>query len=135
MRGSLMNRGYIAPAAALVVVLGAVLVATAASAQTQTPETLPLTLEDAVRRAVEHNPDLAIVRLGTEVEAARVGESQGAFSPVFSTILGRSSNVTPPSNLFSGDRGVDVNDLFSSTGVRQRLRWGAGTWSASWDTS
>jgi len=25
--------------------------------------------------------------------------------------------------------------LFSSTGVRQRLRWGSGTWSASWDTS
>ncbi len=130
-----MNRGYIAPAAALVVVLGAVLVATAASAQTQTPETLPLTLEDAVRRAVEHNPDLAIVRLGTEVEAARVGESRSVFAPLFSTTFGRSSSVTPPSNFLLGDRGVDVDDWFSSTGVRQRLPWGAGTWSISWDTS
>src|SRR5262245_21768587 len=34
---------------------------------------VPLTLADAVQRAVENNPDLAIVRLGTEVEAARVG--------------------------------------------------------------
>ena len=33
------------------------------------------------------------MRLGTEVEAARVGESRGAFAPVFSTTLGRSSNV------------------------------------------
>ena len=64
-----------------------------------------------------------------------MGESQGAFAPVFSTILGRSSNVTPPSNFLLGDRGVDVNDWFSSTGVRQRLPWGAGTWSVSWDTS
>jgi outer membrane protein len=54
---------------------------------------------------------------------------------VFSTILGRSSNVTPPTNFFLGDRGVDVKDVFSSTGVRQRLPWGAGTWSVSWDTS
>src|SRR5205814_7471161 len=98
-------------------------------------ETVQLTLEDAVRRAVEHNPDLAIVRLGTEVEAARVGESKGAFAPLFSTTLGRSSSVTPPANLFLGDRGVDTNDWFSSTGVRQRLPWGAGTWSVSWDTS
>jgi outer membrane protein len=137
-----MNRRYFHRAAT--VALSVVLIATSASAQVDPPqagrpaaaaETLPLTLEDAVRRAVENNPDLAIVRLGTEVEAARVGESRGAFSPVFSTILGRSSNVTPPSNFLLGDRGVDVNDWFSSTGIRQRLPWGAGTWSVSWDTS
>src|SRR5207253_10875434 len=108
------------------VILGALLISTAADAQTGAREVLQLTLDDAVQRAVEHNPDLAIVRLGTEVEAARVGESRGAFSPMFETTFGRSSNVTPPSNFLLGDRGVDVNDLFSSTGVRQRLPWGAG---------
>src|SRR3989442_8290822 len=128
-----MNRRYVMRGAGIA--LSTVLIATRASAQVERPATLQLTLEDAVRRAVENNPDLAIVRLGTEVEAARVGESQGAFAPVFSTILGRSSNVTPPSNFLLGDRGVDVNDWFSSTGVRQRLRCGAGTWSVSWDTS
>jgi outer membrane protein TolC len=111
------------------------LAATTAWAQAEKAETLQLTLAEAVQRAVEHNPDLAIVRLGTEVEAARVGESRGAFSPLFSTTLGRSSNVTPPSNVLLGDRGVDIKDWFSSTGVRQRLPWGAGTWSASWDTA
>ena len=64
-----------------------------------------------------------------------MGESKGAFTPVFSTIFGRSSNVTPPSNFLLGDRGVDTNDWFSSTGVRQRLPRGAGTWSVSWDTA
>jgi hypothetical protein len=94
-----------------------------------------LTLDEAVRRAIDHNPDLAIVRMGTEVEAARVGESRGAFAPVFSSTFGRSSVVTPPSNILLGDRGVDVHDLFSSTGVRQRLSRGGGTWSVSWDAS
>jgi multidrug efflux pump len=97
--------------------------------------TLRLTLDEAVRRAAENNPDLAIVRLGTEVEAARVGESRGAFAPVFSTTLGHSSNATPATNLLLGDRGVDVNDSFWSTGVRQRLPFGGGTWSASWDSA
>jgi outer membrane protein TolC len=123
------------------IALSVLLLPGAARAQVDAPrpandvESLVLTLEDAVRRAVEHNPDLVVVRLGTEVEAARVGQSRGAFTPVFSTQLGRSSNVTPPSNFLLGDRGVDVSDWFSSTGVRQRLPWGAGTWSISWDTS
>src|SRR5262245_37739972 len=114
--------------------IGALLIATTAAAQSAPPpDTLSLSLADAVQRAIEHNPDLAIVRLDTEVEAARVGQSRGAYAPVFTTTLGRSRNVTPPTNSLLGDAGVDVKDWFSSTGVRQRLPWGAGTWSVSWD--
>src|SRR2546422_4218301 len=130
-----MNRRLFHRPAVTMIALAVLLIPGSVSAQVEKPDALPLTLEDAVRRAVEHNPDLAIVRLGTEVEAARVGETKGAFAPVFSTTLGRSSNVTPPSNFLLGDRGVDVKDWFSSTGVRQRLPWGAGTWSVSWDTA
>ncbi len=132
-----MNRRHLLRLNASAVALGAALIATPAFAQGEKPavETLQLTLEEAVRRAVEHNPDLAIVRLETEVDAARVGQSRGAFAPVFSTILGSSGNVAPPATLLLGDRGVHTNDAFSSTGVRQRLPWGAGIWSVSWDTS
>ncbi len=139
-------------AAAVSIALAVALTGTSASAQTvassqQTrtnvgadlqvgpSETLRLTLDEAVRRAVENNPDLAIVRLETEVEAARIGETRTAYTPVFSTTLGRTGNTAPPSNFLLGDRGVDVNDWFSSTGVRQRLRLGGGAWSASWDSS
>src|SRR5262245_7657863 len=115
--------------------IGVLVAAATATAQDEKPETLSLTLAEAVSRAVENNPDLAIVRFGTDVEAARVGESRSAFLPVFSTLVGRSSNVTPPSNFLLGERGVDVNDVFSSTGIRQRLQWGAGTWSLSCDTA
>jgi outer membrane protein TolC len=107
----------------------------AAAAQTEAVKTLDLTLEDAVRRALDNNPDLAVVRLDTDVQTARVAESRTAFTPLFSTVVGRSSAVTPPQNLLVGERGVDVDDLFSSTGVRQRLPWWSGTWSVSWDTS
>jgi outer membrane protein TolC len=112
----------------------ALLIAAPAAAQV---ETLQLTLEDAVRRAVENNPDLAIIRLGTEVEAARAGESLGAFAPVFSTVVGRSSTETPPATSLNGDQRIGIDDWFSSTGVRRRqvLPWGSATWSVSWDTA
>jgi outer membrane protein len=107
----------------------------AAAASAQPAEPLRLTLDDAVRRALDNNPDLAVVRLDTEVQTARVDESGTAFTPVFSTSVGRTSTVTPPANFLLGERGVDVDDWFSSTGVRQRLPWGSGTWSVSWDTA
>ncbi len=118
-----------------VVALGVLLTASAAAAQSRGTETLQLTLDEAVRRAVENNPDLAGVRLGTQAEAARVSESESAYTPVFSTRIGTSSSVAPPSNFLLGESGVDTNDLFSSTGVRQRLTRGAGVWSVSWDAS
>jgi outer membrane protein len=116
-----------------------VVLVSAATLSAQGPQTAPdslqLTLNEAVRRAIDNNPDLATVRFGTQVESARVAESESAYTPVFSTVIGASSNLTPPSNFLLGERGVDTNDLFSSTGVRQRLAWGSGTWNLSWDTS
>jgi outer membrane protein TolC len=88
-----------------------------------------------VRRAVEHNPDLAIVRLDTDSNAARVAEAQSAYVPLFNTKLGRSSSAAAPSSFLPGATAIDEQDWFSSTGLQQRLRWGGGTWSASWDAA
>ena len=105
-----------------------------AAAAQPSRETLSLTLDDAVRRALDRNPDLAVVRLETDAGAARVAQSRGAFTPLFSTVAGRSSTTAPPTSLLTGDRGLETADWFSSTGVRQRLPWMSGTWSISWDT-
>jgi HAE1 family hydrophobic/amphiphilic exporter-1 len=118
-----------------ILVLAGCLLLTTAPAFAQSGSTLNLTLEEAVRRASENNPDLAAVRLGTQVETAKVAQSESAYTPVFSTVIGGSSNSTPPSNFLLGERGIDTRDLFTSTGVRQRLAKGAGVWSVSWDTS
>ena len=123
----------------LALTIGTTLIfAAMASAQTGGPlagPTLQLTIDEAVRRAIEHNPDLAGVRDTTQVEAARVSETESAYVPIFSTMVGTSNNVTPPSNFLLGERGVDTKDLFTSTGVRQRMPWGSGSWNLSWDTS
>ena len=105
-------------------------VATAGAAAAQSVE---LTLDEAVKRAVEHNPDLAIVKLATEVEAAHVGESKTAYTPMLSTTLGRSSVSTPPTEFLLGTQGINTADWFSSAGIRQRVPVGNGTWSVSWD--
>lgn len=125
----------IVPGSAALAALAMLLLAPPVFAQAAAPATLSLTLADAVQRALEHNPDLAIVRLDTGVEAARVGESRGAYRPIFSTTAGRTRDVTPPANALLGDARSQVDDWFSSTGVRQRVPWGGGVWSVSWDAA
>src|SRR5205807_10673062 len=93
---------------------------------------LQLTLDEAVRRAVDNNPDLAVLRLDAQVEAETVSEALSAYAPVCSTVLGHSSNTTAPSNFLLGDAGIDARDWFSSTGVRQRRSRGSGTSRISW---
>jgi outer membrane protein TolC len=119
------------------VALAVALAAAGVSAQTPAaePANVSLTLDDAVRRAVEHNPDLAIVKLAVEVDTAHVGEARTAYTPIFSTALGRSSADAPPTSFLLGTSGVETRDWFSSTGVAQRIPWGNGTWSVSWDAS
>jgi len=136
MNTSSFRARAIAASAFLVVVGGAASAYAQASPPGARPvTTVQLTLDEAVRRARENNPELASIRLETDIESARLEQAASAFLPVFSSTLGRSSVTTPPSNFLLGDRGVDTNDWFSSTGVRQRVPWGNGTWSVSWDTA
>jgi HAE1 family hydrophobic/amphiphilic exporter-1 len=96
---------------------------------------LPLTLEEAVRRAVEHNPDLAVVSIDTATALARVAETRSAFVPVFSTVLGRSSVTTPPTTALAGEQGLQIDDWFTNSGIRQRLPWFGASWSVSWEAA
>ena len=100
-----------------------------------TPSTLELTLDDAVRRAIEHNPDLAVVRLGVDAEATRVQGARSAFAPIFSTALGRSSIASPPTSSLLGAEPISTGEWFATAGLRQRLPKGGGSWSVLWDGS
>jgi outer membrane protein TolC len=97
--------------------------------------TIELKLDDAVRRAVEHNPDLTVVRLSVDADATRVTATRSAFQPVFTSLFGRSAVAAAPSSFSDVTEPVNTNEWFSSTGLRQRLFGGGGTWSVAWDAS
>jgi outer membrane protein TolC len=117
-------------------VLIAALLAAPAHAAAQTPPAKPaleLTLDDAVRRAVDHNPQLAIVKLGVDSQSSRVAAAGSAFVPVLGSAVGRSSFATPPSSAFFGTEPITTGEWFASAGISQRLRKGGGAWSVSLD--
>ena len=108
----------------------AVLVASAASAQTS-PAVLRLTVDEAVKMALEHNIDLNVDRLDPQISDTRVAAAAGAFRPTFNTSLQRNSQLQPPASfLFPVATSSDVGT--TNAGLAQRLPWFGTTYNVGW---
>ena len=62
---------------------------------------LRLTVDEAVRMALEHNVDLAGDRLDPQIGDARVAAAAGAFRPAISSNVLRNNQLQPPANLLT----------------------------------
>src|SRR5947207_13052934 len=87
-----------------------------------TPSTLHLTVDDAVRMAVDHNIDLAAARLDPQIGDARVAAAAGAFRPTFNTGLQRINQLQPPSS-FLVPTATRNDAITSRAGLDQKLPW------------
>jgi HAE1 family hydrophobic/amphiphilic exporter-1 len=117
----------------LVAILAVLLTATTLSAQTPS-EPLRLTVDDAVRMALDNNVDLAADRLDPQIGDAQVAAANGVFKPSFTSSVGRNNQLAPPASLLSPiPTRTDV--VTSSFGFTQRLPWFGTSYSVGWDTS
>jgi hydrophobic/amphiphilic exporter-1 (mainly G- bacteria), HAE1 family len=91
-------------------------------------EVLKLTRDEAVRMAMENNPDLAVVRYEPGASDARLAAAEAAFLPTVSSALRRNSAATPPANLFSGESGIQTDFWSGDAGVTQTLKWGGASY-------
>ena len=60
--------------------------------------TLRLTVDEAVKMALEHNVDLNADRLDPQISDTRVAAAAGAFRPTFNTSVNRNNQLQPPSS-------------------------------------
>src|SRR5206468_11291050 len=117
----------------LIASLVAAAFASAASAQT-TPATLRLTVDDAVKMALDQNVDLKADRLDPQISDTRVAAAYGVFKPTIVTSLNSNNQLTPPSNfLIPAAQSTDV--VSSNAGIGQRLPWFGTTYNLSWTTT
>jgi len=126
--GAMMRR------TALLVLLAAGLAAHA-SAQTNTaPATLRLTVDDAVKLALDHNVDLAGDRLGPQISDMRLAAAAGAFRPTVASGINTNNQTLPPTSLlFPTPTSTDV--VSANAGVAQRLQWFGTSYSVQWTTT
>jgi len=92
---------------------------------------LRLTVDDAVRMALDHNVDLAAERLDPQISDARVAAAYGVFRPTFNTGVQRNDQLQPPASFLIPT--ATRNDVTSSSvGLDQKLPWLGTSYSLSW---
>ena len=69
-----------------------------AAAQTATPP-LKLTVDEAVKMALDNNVDLAADRLDPQIGDTRVAAASALFRPTFASSVNRNNELSPPSSL------------------------------------
>lgn len=104
-----------------------------ASAQDR-PAPLQLTVDEAVRMALENNVDLAADRYDPQIGDTRVAAAAAAFRPTFSSMVQRNNQLQPPAS-FLIPTSTRTDAVTSNVGLSQRLPWFGTSYSVSWDSS
>jgi HAE1 family hydrophobic/amphiphilic exporter-1 len=97
------------------------------------PTTLRLTVDDAVKMALDHNVDLAVDRLDPQIGDTAVAAANGAFKPTFSTSFQRNNQLQPPAS-FLIPTATRTDAITSNVGLSQALPWFGTSYSLSWNS-
>ena len=95
---------------------------------------VPMTLEDAVRRAVDNNLEIAVERLNPQTFDFTLASLRANYKPVATSTLGRRDNVRPPTNLLNPGS-PNVSTMTYNSGISQNLRWGGGLMSLTFNNA
>jgi hydrophobic/amphiphilic exporter-1 (mainly G- bacteria), HAE1 family len=98
-------------------------------------DVLRLTRDEAVRLAIENNPDLIADRLDPAIAQQAVNAARGVYVPTLQTGLQRNSQLQPPTSLFSGTEGLETGVWSGTASVFQLMPWGGGNYQIGIDSS
>jgi len=101
----------------------------------QAPAVRRLTVEDAVKLALENNLGVQVARVTPQVQDYSVAQARANWAPVFATNLSTNSNTQVPNSVLAGGTDKITNDQFQTgLGVQQNLKWGT-FYTANWNSS
>jgi outer membrane protein len=94
-----------------------------------------LTLDDAVKRALERNLDIAVERLNPQTFDFALASLQANYRPTFNSNYGmRSATTFTRSQTAGGD--ILITDTFTgNNGILQNVKWGGGSFAVAWNNN
>jgi outer membrane protein len=96
---------------------------------------LQLSVDEAVRLALEQNLTLQVERINPRVQDLAVSQARAAWVPTVGTAFQNSNQNSPSGSVFEGAAAKLKTDAFSSrVSAEQQLPWG-GRYSVFWDSS
>lgn len=107
----------------------------APGASAQTTDVRRLTVEEAVRLALENNLGIRAARIDPQIEDLGVAQAQAAWFPTLTSTLQSVSTDSPSNSFLSGAETRISDDRFNTNvGLGQTLPWG-GRYNVGWDSS
>jgi outer membrane protein TolC len=98
-----------------------------AQAPGQTRAVIRLTLEDAVKFALDRNLDIAVQRLNPEINDIAIASVRSVYHPALtSTLSAAALNQLPTSQLIGGTNVIQETQTYNG-GVAQSVPWGGGS--------
>jgi outer membrane protein len=104
--------------------------------QTAEPQVRRLTIEEAVRLALENNLGIQIARFDPQLEDLGVAQAQSNWAPTLTNQFQSTSTDSPNNTFLAGGQGLKTSDdrFINTMGVQQTTRWG-GRYNLGWDGS
>jgi outer membrane protein len=97
--------------------------------------TLPLTVDDAIRLALDRNLDIAVQRLNPQTFDYSIGALQSFYKPTLTSRIASNSQLNPPTNTLqgvpTGQNGITQTTNTFNGGFLQNFRWGGGNLNVS----
>jgi outer membrane protein TolC len=101
--------------------------------------TIQLTLDDAIKLALDRNLDIAVQRLNPQTFDYSLAGLRAVFRPALTSQLGSQSQVNPVGNtlagLPAGEKGVTQGVGTFNGGITQNLPWGGGGYALTLNNS
>ncbi len=95
--------------------------------------TVALTLDDAVKLALERNLDIAVQRLNPSTFDYSIANIQASYRPALTSQVSHLSNTNPSTQTISGaaaGTGIEQGTTIYNGGITQNIRWGGGSFLA-----
>jgi HAE1 family hydrophobic/amphiphilic exporter-1 len=94
-----------------------------------------LTIDDAVRLALENNLGLQVARYNPQLQDLSLAVARGTWTPAFTTQLLQNGNKQPSTGFLSGSTtSTNSNQFASNFGIQQTVKTG-GQYSVGWDSA
>jgi outer membrane protein TolC len=94
-----------------------------------------LTLDDAVKRALEQNLDIAVERLNPQTFDFSIASLQANYRPTFNSNYGLRSATTFTRSQTAGGDILTTDTLTANNGITQNMKWGGGSFAVGWNTN
>ena len=94
-----------------------------------------LTVDQAVKMAIENNIELSIERLNPQLQDLSLAQTRGAYRPTLGSTVNANSNMPLPTSLLNGGTKVTNETANANVNIAQTLPWFGTNYTAAFNNS